>query len=587
LYIHLNKTRFLCIDLSLRMRRRPIRGPIGYSSEPATRRHGRIRAVQLEEEPFCSDAHGGLLLGNACEEPEIVVGAMTWSELPSSLCDRANFEAEDIYGSASFDRANFEAEDIYGRARSPRDDDFPEAINRHRDMVKLSRSFGNGAESSLSHNHPEASFQSFNSVGTVDLDEIRDSFERRCTEIDVLVTNVLTKNMVRNAVDSALNGDRFCIEQIQFCVTVADPKAPDQPLIAVSDHFEAMTGYKRQEIIGHNCRFLNVGCDLYPDDRFALRTTCETGQPFVKVLMNRKKSGELFHCLLDLRGLTIARKESTGEDLWLLIGIQAEVPEIRDDEECLAQVRQMGTTIRGKIVQQFAELGSYAIAEVGNRGMKLPPHRSRQHLKSSWRMVPTPEWKPEFLDRSAIRNGTSMTDGCLPEWKPGLSEDGSKGKKFKANAGGQKKASQDDIMEESSSDDESMELEIEASSDTCSPHANIQDRQPFQDMDTYSSGLRAAPGASCSSAAPAADVTSADSVSAYQSSRRRQPQQRSSAVPAMPVPAAPPASALLWFLGGTRSWPWLTWRMLPPVAATFIFLVSCKAYVGKRHALSA
>lgn len=55
-------------------------------------------------------------------------------------------------------------------------------------------------------------------------------------------------------------------QDCKFCVTVANPQADDSPLIAVSEEFETMTGYSRSEILGVNCRFLNQGVDMNPQD---------------------------------------------------------------------------------------------------------------------------------------------------------------------------------------------------------------------------------------------------------------------------------------------------------------------------------
>jgi PAS domain S-box-containing protein len=39
-------------------------------------------------------------------------------------------------------------------------------------------------------------------------------------------------------------------------VTLADPDLEDTPIVYANMAFENMTGYKQEEIIGHNCRFL-------------------------------------------------------------------------------------------------------------------------------------------------------------------------------------------------------------------------------------------------------------------------------------------------------------------------------------------
>ncbi|CAK0839728.1 unnamed protein product [Prorocentrum cordatum] len=149
---------------------------------------------------------------------------------------------------------------------------------------------------------------------------------RQCTaEADVLAQQVLEEEALREAVSAA------CVE-CSFCVTVADPRLPDFPLIAVSRGFEAMTGFRSEEILGVNCRFLSCDCGLDLATVAGLRRACSTGQPFTGVITNRKKSGELFLNLLDLRGLTVGRTH-TGEDLWYLVGIQADVSHLPEAEQ--------------------------------------------------------------------------------------------------------------------------------------------------------------------------------------------------------------------------------------------------------------
>ncbi|CAK0868959.1 unnamed protein product, partial [Prorocentrum cordatum] len=107
-------------------------------------------------------------------------------------------------------------------------------------------------------------------------------------------------------------------------VSVADPASLDNDLIAVSEGFLTMTGYAREDVIDKNCRFLNKDVDaaiaMSTEQRTRLQEAVEKGSPFRAVLVNKKKSGQLFLNLLDLRGLIIARNDFTGEDIWLLIG---------------------------------------------------------------------------------------------------------------------------------------------------------------------------------------------------------------------------------------------------------------------------
>ncbi|CAE8641449.1 unnamed protein product, partial [Polarella glacialis] len=190
-----------------------------------------------------------------------------------------------------------------------------------------------------------------------------EEFEAQCSEIDALTTKVVGESSIREALCTALADG-------QFCVSIADPRSSDVALIAVSDKFLDMTGYDRQEVIGRNCRFLSNGCMPSTEDLVRLRMACETGAPFTGVLMNRRKTGEAFFNLLDLRGLTVARNHVTGKELWFLVGIQADVTDCIELSDDLAEARfsdglldhmqSAASSIRAKLAAELSALAMNA-----------------------------------------------------------------------------------------------------------------------------------------------------------------------------------------------------------------------------------
>mmetsp|Transcript_69708 Transcript_69708/g.192766 ORF Transcript_69708/g.192766 Transcript_69708/m.192766 type:complete len:426 (-) Transcript_69708:111-1388(-) len=207
---------------------------------------------------------------------------------------------------------------------------------------------------------------------------------RQCTDIDRMVSIVVNEVLVKKAI-------RAAVRECKFCVTIANPKGYDFPLIAVSEEFETMTGFKRNEILGVNCRFLNQGCDMDPEMLMGLRLASQTGAPFTALLPNRKKSGELFLNLLDLRGLTVAQHSGTGEDLWFLIGIQADVTGLADDEvpeDHLAELQVLADGIRAGIMKELSEMAvigaSQSSAELPELGKSI----------GQWHLLKEPKWRP-------------------------------------------------------------------------------------------------------------------------------------------------------------------------------------------------
>jgi PAS domain-containing protein len=214
-----------------------------------------------------------------------------------------------------------------------------------------------------------------------------DFFSRQCTEIDSLTCRVAEESYIKKAMMNA------AVSNGNFCVTVGDPRSEDVPLIAVSEKFEAMTGYRRCEMLGKNCRFLNERCMKDTDALMKLRLACQTGSSFTGVLTNMRKSGECFLNLLDLRGLTVARNQRTGEDLWFLIGIHADVTQ---EAECAGwklptgreeQIHEVATSIRSKLAEDFSRM-AVSGALLANAGFQ----EAGPEEWAEWALLPTPMW---------------------------------------------------------------------------------------------------------------------------------------------------------------------------------------------------
>jgi PAS domain S-box-containing protein len=77
-------------------------------------------------------------------------------------------------------------------------------------------------------------------------------------------------------------------------VTLADPDLEDAPIIYANKAFERLTGYKQDEIIGHNCRFLQ-GEDRDQPARFAIAEAVRNCEGVEVTLRNYRKDGTLFH----------------------------------------------------------------------------------------------------------------------------------------------------------------------------------------------------------------------------------------------------------------------------------------------------
>ncbi|RFZ86116.1 PAS domain S-box protein [Mucilaginibacter terrenus] len=76
-------------------------------------------------------------------------------------------------------------------------------------------------------------------------------------------------------------------------IIITDNQQPDNPIIYCNEAFERITGYDRRDIIGHNCRFLQMD-DRNQKEREILRNAVRNGEKCVVEIRNYRKNGELF-----------------------------------------------------------------------------------------------------------------------------------------------------------------------------------------------------------------------------------------------------------------------------------------------------
>ena len=74
---------------------------------------------------------------------------------------------------------------------------------------------------------------------------------------------------------------------------ITDARLPDNPIVAVNRAFCELTGYRDDEIVGRNCRFL-AGPGTEAAAQAALREAVATGRPMLVELTNYRKDGRPF-----------------------------------------------------------------------------------------------------------------------------------------------------------------------------------------------------------------------------------------------------------------------------------------------------
>lgn len=90
-------------------------------------------------------------------------------------------------------------------------------------------------------------------------------------------------------------GDPFAaaVRATRMPMIVTDPAKPDNPIVFANDAFQRLSGYRREEIVGRNCRFLQ-GPETDQDSIARVREAIRAGEDISIDLLNYRKDGSTF-----------------------------------------------------------------------------------------------------------------------------------------------------------------------------------------------------------------------------------------------------------------------------------------------------
>jgi PAS domain S-box-containing protein len=83
------------------------------------------------------------------------------------------------------------------------------------------------------------------------------------------------------------------LQTAQQNFVISDPAIPDNPIVYASQGFLTLTGYRFDEVLGRNCRFLQ-GPETDPAAVDRIRKGIEKGEDTTVVLLNYRKDGTTF-----------------------------------------------------------------------------------------------------------------------------------------------------------------------------------------------------------------------------------------------------------------------------------------------------
>lgn len=175
------------------------------------------------------------------------------------------------------------------------------------------------------------------------------------------------------AVEAARNG-----------VVITDPNGSDNPIIYTNPAFTEITGYSADEILGHNCRFLQ-GEDRAQPVLADVRLAIKEERAITAVLRNYRKDGRRF-----FNELTISPVRNDKGKLVAFVGIQNDITARIEAEERISDFYSIVShELRTPVTKIKSSLAVIADGEAGdvNESVKRFVDISIKAADSLWRLL--------------------------------------------------------------------------------------------------------------------------------------------------------------------------------------------------------
>lgn len=157
----------------------------------------------------------------------------------------------------------------------------------------------------------------------------------------------------QSSADFSKSIKQLAIQGNQVTLALANPYLPDCPLVGITDGFSELTGYRKDEILGRNCRFLSEGCKVKMSTRFKLREAINTDGEVLVNLRNKRRRGDVFTNVLYISAVQVSgRKYKVGIQVNDMTKDGVEISQMPDHERELQAIMD---SIVGMHVERWAE----------------------------------------------------------------------------------------------------------------------------------------------------------------------------------------------------------------------------------------
>ncbi|MGD6818342.1 PAS domain-containing protein [Metabacillus sp. 113a] len=190
------------------------------------------------------------------------------------------------------------------------------------------------------------------------------------------------------------------LDSSQTGIIITDPAAKENPIVYMSKGFTDVTGYKEDEVIGKNCRFLQ-GEKTDQKEVDKIRTAVREKSSVSVTLLNYKKDGSQFYNQLNIDPIYLE-----DEDLYYFIGVQKDVTMEKHYQTLMEQAKTE------------ADMRSTPIISLGNQISVLPLIGSFPSERLTILMRNIMEHKDKTRDRILILDisGLAVFDQALSNY---------------------------------------------------------------------------------------------------------------------------------------------------------------------------
>lgn len=134
-------------------------------------------------------------------------------------------------------------------------------------------------------------------------------------------------------------------------ITISDPQQPENPLIYVNSGFERLTGYKRDDVLGRNCRYLQ-GPETDPAAIATIRQAMNEERHCTVEILNYRADGTPFWNLLSITPV----RNSAG-NVTNFIGVQVDITKRKEVERLK---NELVATVSHELRTPLASLRGFA-----------------------------------------------------------------------------------------------------------------------------------------------------------------------------------------------------------------------------------